>query len=148
MFYFDSERLGLPPVLLLLHVWQRLGKARFVWKQRGEHVEQKLWKAAAKSVQRRSFQFDVDGCFHSCFKPSFLSGQDVYKVLDNNVHVYTKESIYVKLERPSLNRGGGLWHYLSPTYSAVLSSLPDSLTSTWAHVALATHMKADWVNDS
>ena len=34
-----------------------------------------------------------------------------------------KESIYVNLEQPSFNRGGGLRHYLSATYNAVLSSL-------------------------
>ena len=35
-----------------------------------------------------------------------------------------KEAIHVKLERPSLNRGGGLRHHLSPTYNAVLRALP------------------------
>ena len=30
-----------------------------------------------------------------------------------------KEAIYVKLEKPSLNRGGGLRHLLSTTYNAV-----------------------------
>ena len=35
-----------------------------------------------------------------------------------------KESISVKLELLSLNSGGGLRHYLSPTYNAALSSLP------------------------
>ena len=38
-----------------------------------------------------------------------------------------KESIYVRLEWPSLNRGDSLRHYLSPTYSAVLSCLPRQL---------------------
>ncbi|TWW61021.1 hypothetical protein D4764_05G0011110 [Takifugu flavidus] len=33
-----------------------------------------------------------------------------------------KEAIHVKLEKPSLNRGGGLRHFLSPTYNAVLHS--------------------------
>lgn len=37
-----------------------------------------------------------------------------------------KEHIYVKLERTSLNRGGGL---RSPTYNAVLSSLPRQLNN-------------------
>ena len=46
---------------------------------------------------------------------------------DNNVNLLAredrwfergvKESIYVKLERPSVNRGGGLRHFLSPTYN-------------------------------
>ena len=34
-----------------------------------------------------------------------------------------KEAIHVKLKKPSLNRGGGLRHLLSPTYNAVLRSL-------------------------
>ena len=38
-----------------------------------------------------------------------------------------KESIYLKLEQPSLNRGGGLRHQLSATYNAVLKSLPRKL---------------------
>ena len=51
---------------------------------------------------------------------------------DNNVNILArgdrwfergvKEFIYVKLEQPSLNRGGGLRYDLSPTYNAVLSS--------------------------
>ena len=35
--------------------------------------------------------------------------------------------VYVKLGRQSLSRRGGLRHYLSPTYNAVLSSLPRQL---------------------
>ena len=54
---------------------------------------------------------------------------------DNNVNTFAgedrwfergvKESIYVKLERLSLNRGRGqrLTYYLPPTYNAALSSL-------------------------
>ena len=77
---------------------------------------------------------------------------------DNNVNTLVwedrwfergvKESIYVKLEQPSWNRGGGLSHDLSPTYNAILSSLPRQLKTTihsWAHLALATNMKAGWV---
>lgn len=33
-----------------------------------------------------------------------------------------KEAICVKLENPSLNRGGGLRHFLPPTYNAFLHS--------------------------
>ena len=61
---------------------------------------------------------------------------------DNNVNILSREDtwfergviiviIYVKLEQPSLIRGGGLQHYLSPTYNAVLSSLPK-----WVRVGL------------
>ncbi len=35
-----------------------------------------------------------------------------------------KEAIYVKVEQPSLNRGGGLRHHLSPAYNAVLKTVP------------------------
>ena len=35
-----------------------------------------------------------------------------------------KEAIYVKVEKPSLNRGGGLRHHLSPIYNAALSTIP------------------------
>ncbi len=38
-----------------------------------------------------------------------------------------KEAIYTRVEKPLLNRGGGLRHHLSPTYNAVLSSLPRKL---------------------
>ena len=61
-----------------------------------------------------------------------------------------KEPIYVKLEQPSLNRGGGLRHHLSPNYNSVLSSLQtDTLKTihTWTHLALETHMKPSQVND-
>ena len=34
-----------------------------------------------------------------------------------------KEAIYVKMEKPSLNRGGGVRHLLSATYNAVLTPL-------------------------
>ena len=53
---------------------------------------------------------------------------------DGNVHILAredrwfergvKEAIFVNLEKPSLNRGGGLRHNLSSTYNAVLRSLP------------------------
>ena len=58
---------------------------------------------------------------------------------DNNVNILSredrwfergeKESVYVRLEWPSLNRGGDLQHYLSPMYNAVLSSLPRQLNN-------------------
>ena len=53
---------------------------------------------------------------------------------DFNVHVLDREdrwfergvkkAIYVRLEKPSLNKGGGLRHHLSETYNAVLGALP------------------------
>ncbi len=61
---------------------------------------------------------------------------------DSNVHILdredrwfergVKEAIYVKVEKPSLNRGEGLQHHLSPIYNAALSSIPrrfNNLTS-------------------
>lgn len=39
-----------------------------------------------------------------------------------------KEAIYVKLESPSINRGGGLRGNLSATFHTVLTSLPKSFT--------------------
>ncbi|XP_061603008.1 uncharacterized protein LOC133464838 [Cololabis saira] len=57
---------------------------------------------------------------------------------DQDVHVLdredgwfergVREAIYVKVERPSLNRGGGLRHHLSSSYNAVLKTLPRRLT--------------------
>ncbi len=61
---------------------------------------------------------------------------------DSNVHILdredrwfergVKEAIYVKVEKPSFQRGGGLQHHLSLIYNATLSSLPrrfNNLTS-------------------
>ncbi|XP_060756448.1 uncharacterized protein LOC132867510 [Neoarius graeffei] len=77
------------------------------------------------------------------------SGQDsaVYLHLNNKGHSFqdsnvrilaredcwyergVKEAIFVNLERPSLNRGGGLRHNLSATYNAVLGTLPRQLNA-------------------
>ena len=46
------------------------------------------------------------------------------RVLDKEADWYkrgVKEAIYVKMEKPSLNRGGGVRHLLSATYNAVLT---------------------------
>ena len=40
-----------------------------------------------------------------------------------------KEAIHVKLEKPSLNRGGGLRFNLSPVYDSVLGSLSRKLNT-------------------
>ncbi|XP_050957575.1 uncharacterized protein LOC127158535, partial [Labeo rohita] len=56
--------------------------------------------------------------------------QDVY-ILDREDGWFergVKEAIYVKVERPSLNRGGGLRHHLSSSYNAVLRTLPRRFT--------------------
>ena len=51
-----------------------------------------------------------------------------------------KEAVFVNLEKPSLNRGGGLRHNLSATHNAVLRSLtrqldthPESCDSNKSH---------------
>ena len=45
-----------------------------------------------------------------------------------------KEAIYVKRERPSLNRGGGLRVHLSPSYNAVIAAIPQlSVNGTHGH---------------
>ena len=41
-----------------------------------------------------------------------------------------KEAIFVKVERPSLNRGGGLRHHLSSAYNMVLKTIPRRFTDT------------------
>ena len=74
-----------------------------------------------------------DSTFHFHLKENNHSFEE------NNVNILAKEnrwfergvkeSIYVKLEQRSLNRGVGLQHYLSPTYNTVLSSLPRQLNN-------------------
>ncbi|XP_070835613.1 uncharacterized protein [Chaetodon trifascialis] len=54
--------------------------------------------------------------------------EEAHSFEDKNVHILdredrwfergVREAIHVKVEKPSLNRGGGLRHHLSPTYSA------------------------------
>ena len=65
--------------------------------------------------------------------------EKIHSFEDNNVNILSREdrwfergaeeSIYVKLKWQSLNRGGGLWHYLSPTFNAALSSLARQLNN-------------------
>ena len=76
---------------------------------------------------------------------------------DNNINILVredswfekvvKESIYVNLEWPSLNRGSGLRLYLSLTYNG---ASPESITTihSCAHLAQTSHMKASWVTGS
>ncbi|TWW64163.1 hypothetical protein D4764_03G0011710 [Takifugu flavidus] len=51
---------------------------------------------------------------------ALLRGQPILAREDRWVERGVKEAIHVKLEKPSLNRGGGLRHFLSPTSNAVL----------------------------
>ena len=80
-----------------------------------------------KTQNRRANSSGQDSALHLHLNEKNNSFEDTnvkilageYRWFDRGV----KESIYVKLEQPSLNRGGGLRHYLSPIYKAVLSSL-------------------------
>lgn len=52
------------------------------------------------------------------------------KILDREDEWFeqqVKEAIYVKVEKASLNRGGGLRHQLSPTYSSISSAIPKTM---------------------
>ena len=54
------------------------------------------------------------------------------KILDREDRWFergVKESIYVKIEKPSLNRGGGLRFHLSPIYNAALATVPKRLNN-------------------
>ncbi|KAK3543794.1 hypothetical protein QTP70_027263 [Hemibagrus guttatus] len=74
----------------------------------------------------------------------YLNLKDKGHTLDDKVDILdredrwfergVKEVIYVQVENPSLNRGGGLRHNLSPTFHAVLSSIPKKIkTSSQVH---------------
>ena len=62
-------------------------------------------------------------------RKKILGGQQCKHVGQRRQMVWkrSKEIHRVKLERPTLNRGSGLRHYLSPTYNAVLCSLTRQL---------------------
>ena len=89
-------------------------------------TKQKLSMRMAQ--HRRANSSGQDSAVHLHLKETTHSFED------ENVHILdreerwfergVREAIYVKVEKPSLNRGGGLRHHLSPTYNAVLSSLP------------------------
>ena len=73
---------------------------------------------------------------------------------DNNVNILAREDRWlerrkIKLERTSLNKGGGLRHYLTLFTMQYWVPSTNSLTNihTWAHLATETYMKAGWVND-
>ena len=93
-------------------------------------TKQQLHKRMAQ--HRRATSSGQDSAVHLHLKDTGHSFED------SNVHVLAreerwfergvKEAIYTKLEKPSLNRGGGLRHNLSATYNAVLSSLPRRFT--------------------
>ena len=54
------------------------------------------------------------------------------KILDREDRWFergVKESIYCKIEKPSLNRGGGLRFHLSPIYNAALATVPKRLNN-------------------
>jgi hypothetical protein len=75
---------------------------------------------------RRATSSGQDSAVHLHLKESGHSFEDSQvRVLAREDRWFergVKEAIHVKLEKPSLNRGGGLRHFLSPTYNAVLHS--------------------------
>ena len=75
---------------------------------------------------RRVSSSGQDSAFHLHLKVKGHSFEDSnVRVLAREERWFergVKEAIYVKMEKPSLNRGGGLTHNLSPTHNAVLSS--------------------------
>ena len=71
---------------------------------------------------------------------SFLWGLNILAGVDGWFERGVKESIYVKLEQPSLNRRGGLRHYISLAYNTALRQL-----NNHSHLSLpspGTHMQA------
>lgn len=56
------------------------------------------------------------------------------------------KAICVKVEKPSFNRRGGVQHYLFPTHSAVLLSLPRRLEAihSWPHVTTLLTVVYTW----
>ena len=81
--------------------------------------------------QRRANSSDQDSAVHLHLKETNHSFKDYNvdilrkkdKMEDRWFWRGIKQSICVKLEQLSLNRGGDLWDYLSPTDNGVLSSL-------------------------
>ena len=80
------------------------------------------------SQHRRSTSSGQDSAVHLHLKEKGHSFDDSnVRILDREDRWFergVKEAIYVHLEKPSLNRGGGLRHHLSATYNAVLGALP------------------------
>ena len=89
-------------------------------------IKQTLHKRLAQ--HRRSNTSGPDSAVHLHLKEMAHSFEDSdVHIMDREDRWFergVKEAIYVKVEKPSLNRGGGLRHHLSPIYNAVLSSLP------------------------
>ncbi|XP_071344169.1 uncharacterized protein [Trachinotus anak] len=97
-------------------------------------TKQPLHKRMAQ--HRRANSSSLDSAVHLHLKEKAHSFEESkVHILDREDRWFergVKEAIYVKVEKPSLNRGGGLRHHLSPIYNAALSSLPrrfNSLTS-------------------
>ena len=61
-----------------------------------------------------------------------FDGQDIFILVleDRWLERGVREAIYVHIENPSLNRGGGLRYNLSPIYHAALSSVPRKIRTT------------------
>ena len=77
---------------------------------------------------RRSNSSDPTSAVYSHLKEKTHSFEDNnVKILDREDRWFergVKEAIYVKIEKPSLNRRGGLRHHISSIYNVALSSVP------------------------
>ncbi len=94
-------------------------------------TKQPLNKRMAQHRRANSSGQDSAVCSHLKESSHCFEDSDVH-ILDSWFERGVKEAIYVKVEKPSLNRGGGLRHHLSLIYSAALSSPPrrfNNLTS-------------------
>lgn len=94
-------------------------------------TKQPLYKRMAQHSRANSS--GMDSAVHLHLKEKAHSFEDSnVQILDREDRWFergVKEAIYVKVEKPSLNRGGGLRHHLSQIYNAVLSSLPRRLNN-------------------
>ena len=79
---------------------------------------------------RRATSSGQDSAVYTHLQASGHSFKDEdVKILDREERWFergVKEAIFVKRERPSLNRGGGLRVHLSPSYNAAVAAIPQS----------------------
>ena len=83
------------------------------------HKRMAQHRCATSSGQNSAVQLHLKESWHS-FENSQVCVQERE---DRWFERGVREAIHVKLKNTSLNRGGGLRHFLSPTYNAVLHSL-------------------------
>ncbi|XP_063353977.1 uncharacterized protein LOC134644818 [Pelmatolapia mariae] len=89
-------------------------------------TKQPLAKPMAQHRRATSSGQDSAVYLHLQASGHSFNDEDVH-ILDREERWFerrVKEAIYVKRERPSLNRGGGLRVHLSPSYNAVIAAIP------------------------